>query len=225
MKSARILVIEDDETLRRAISDLLSDQGWQIETAADGQQGYDRAMEGRFDLILLDLMLPHIDGYEICQSLRLQSVSTPVLMLTAKGQTDDVVRGLELGADDYVVKPFSLRELLARVRALLRRRDPGVTRHEFGHGCVFDSDSRRFTIRGKCVELTPKEFDLLGYLLASGGRALTRDRLLREVWGNGLFVTERSVDRCVKTLRAKMEDDGLLIQTVRGVGYRWADGN
>lgn len=220
MKSARILLIEDDETLRRAVGDLLTDQGWQVESAADGQAGYDRAMAGRFDLILLDIMLPHIDGYEICRSLRLQSIATPVLMLTAKGQTDDVVRGLELGADDYVVKPFALRELLARARALLRRREPGVVRHEFGNGCVLDGDSRRFSIQGRNIELTPKEFDLLAYLLASGGRALTRDRLLREVWGNGLFVTERSVDRCVKTLRAKMAGDGDVIQTVRGVGYR-----
>ena len=220
--SARILVVEDDESLRRGLCDNLTAQGWEIRSASDGEQGLELAFEWKADLILLDVMLPGVNGYEICQALRREKVETPILMLTAKGQTDDVVRGLQLGADDYMVKPFALRELLARVQVMLRRSDATGSRYQFAHGGLLDADARRLTLQGKALELTPKEFDLLTILLRNAGRALSREQLLAKVWGHGLMVTNRSVDRCVKTLRAKL---GPLyaeeLVSVRGIGYRW----
>ena len=219
---ARILVIEDDASLRRGLCDNLAAQGWEVCSAAGGEEGLRLALSWKADLILLDLMLPSVNGYEICRSLRLEGAQTPVLMLTAKGQTEDVVRGLELGADDYVVKPFALQELLARVKALLRRRDTGAARLAFGGGYVLDGDSQKLTRDGKEVSLTPKEFGLLDYLLRNAGRALSREKLISEVWGHGLIVTHRSVDRCVKTLRAKLATEAASdLTAVRGIGYRW----
>jgi DNA-binding response OmpR family regulator len=143
-------------------------------------------------------------------------------MLTAKGQVDDVVHGLEVGADDYLVKPFSLRELDARVKVLMRRVDDGITEYQFGNGCHLDRIARLLTIMGVVVTLTPKEFDLLVVFLKNAGRAMTRDQLLGAVWGHGLLVTVRSVDRCVKTLRHKLgEGNVAALVAVRGVGYRW----
>ena len=218
----RILIIEDDESLRRGLSDHLASQGWETRTAADGETGLHLAFEWKADLILLDLMLPKVDGYEICAALRREKIETPILMLTAKGQTEDVVRGLGLGADDYVVKPFALRELMARVHALLRRKNSEATRYRFGEHGLLDLEARRLTMDGSTVELTPKEFDLLATFLRQAGRALSRDRLLSEVWGHGLIVTTRSVDRCVKTLRSKLAGStGRDLTSVRGIGYRW----
>lgn len=219
---ARVLVIEDDASLRRGLCDNLDAQGWEVKSAADGEEGLELALSWRADLILLDLMLPRVNGYEICRAVRLEKMEVPILMLTAKGQTEDVVRGLELGADDYVVKPFALQELLARVRALLRRKSQGAARLVFGDGHVLDLEARTLSRHGVGVALTPKEFDLLAVLLQQAGRALSRDKLIGEVWGHGLLVTNRSVDRCVKTLRAKLEGAaGTDLRSVRGVGYRW----
>ncbi|MEP4077795.1 response regulator transcription factor [Haloferula sp.] len=220
--SARILIIEDDESLRRGLNDNLTAQGWEVRCASDGELGLELAFEWKADLILLDIMLPKVDGYEICQALRREKIETPILMLTAKGQTDDVVHGLQLGADDYMVKPFALRELLARVQVMLRRSDATGSRYRFADDGLLDVDARRVTLKGEPLELTPKEFDLLTALLRNAGRALTRDQLLAKVWGHGLMVTNRSVDRCVKTLRAKLgsETTGELA-SVRGIGYRW----
>ncbi len=219
---ARVLVIEDDGSLRRGLCDNLDAQGWEVKAAADGEEGLELALSWRADLILLDLMLPRVNGYEICRAVRMEKMEVPILMLTAKGQTEDVVKGLELGADDYVVKPFALQELLARVRALLRRKSQGATRFTFGTGFVLDLEARTLCKGDERVELTPKEFDLLAFLLREAGRALSREKLIGEVWGHGLLVTNRSVDRCVKTLRAKLEGSTATdLRSVRGVGYRW----
>lgn len=217
--NARILVIEDDPDLRLGLRDNLAAQGWEVRTARDGDEGLELALGWKADLILLDIMLPGVNGYEICRSIRLEKLEVPVLMLTARGQTEDVVRGLELGADDYLVKPFALAELLARVRRMLERQGPAETRTALGGGLVLDVGAVR--VEGLDAPLAPKEFGLLQCLVGHGGRALSRGRLLREVWGPGLFVTERSVDRAVKTLRAKLGPVGRSIETVRGVGYRW----
>lgn len=218
----KILIVEDDHTLGVGLRDHFADDGWQVQLATDGEEGLRLAFEEKVDLILLDVMLPKVDGFEICQTLRRESMSTPILMLTAKGQVDDVVHGLELGADDYLVKPFSLRELDARVKVLARRIDGGKTEYEFAGGGLLDTKARVVRVKDKEVALTPKEFDLLAVFLRKTGRALTRDQLLGEVWGHGLLVTVRSVDRCVKTLRMKLgpeSSSGLV--AVRGVGYRW----
>ncbi len=216
----KILIIEDDETIRVGLRDLFLSEGWQVLTAMDGEEGLQLAFEEKLEVILLDLMLPKIDGYEICRTLRKERVETPILMLTAKGQVDDVVQGLELGADDYLVKPFSLRELEARVRVLVRRLDQGVSEYRFGD-FLLQVRARTLSLSGKEVKLTPKEFDLLLTLLRKPGRALTREQLIGEVWGHGLFVTSRSVDRCVKTLREKLGPTSRNLISVRGIGYRW----
>jgi len=217
----RILLIEDDDDLRRGLRDNLEAQGWEVRAAADGERGLELALTWPADLVLLDIMLPGVNGYEICRSIRLEKLEVPILMLTARGQTEDVVRGLDLGADDYVVKPFALAELLARVRRMLGRTGPKEERYDLGGGLVLDVAACR--VDDLETPLAPKEFGLLCCLVKNGGRAMSRGRLLREVWGPGLFVTERSVDRAVKTLRAKLGDAGRAIETVRGVGYRWGE--
>ena len=146
--SARILIIEDDESLRRGLSDNLSAQGWEIRSAKDGTEGLQLAFDWKADLILLDIMLPGVNGYEICQALRREKIDTPILMLTAKGQTDDVVMGLKLGADDYMVKPFALRELLARVQVMLRRTNATGTYYRFGRAGILHASARRLSLDG-----------------------------------------------------------------------------
>lgn len=216
----RMLIVEDDATLRIGLRDHFLADGWQVLVAEDGERGLEMAFEEKVDLILLDLMLPKVDGYEICTALRREKVKTPILMLTAKGQVEDVVHGLELGADDYLVKPFSLRELDARVGVLKRRIDDGVKSYEFS-GLLLDTEARTLSREGEAVALTPKEFDMLVTFLRKQGRAMTREQLLSAVWGNGLLVTVRSVDRCVKTLREKLGEAAGHLVSVRGVGYRW----
>jgi two-component system alkaline phosphatase synthesis response regulator PhoP len=217
-----ILIVEDDPTLGVTLRDHFQDAGMNVLRATDGQEGLRLAFEEKVDLILLDVMLPKVDGFEICRTLRTEKIPTPILMLTAKGQVDDVVHGLELGADDYLVKTFSLRELDARVKVLARRIDGGQTTYHFAGEGELDTSSRAVRIEGQEVALTPKEFDLLAVFLRKAGRALTRDQLLGEVWGHGLLVTTRSVDRCVKTLREKLGPHrAKSLVAVRGVGYRW----
>jgi DNA-binding response OmpR family regulator len=173
--------------------------------------------------MLLDLMLPKLDGYEICRRARERRLTLPIIMLTARGQEDDIVRGLELGADDYVTKPFSIRELLARVRAFLRRQATEPAVHDFGDFRL-DRSAHKLFREGYEVELTAKEFRLLEFFLDRRGRALTRDTVLDGVWGREVFVTDRSVDRCVTTLRGKLEPDPRnprFIRTIRDIGYRF----
>lgn len=218
--SSRILLIEDDDILRVTLRDNLEAQGWQVHAEADGLAGLDTAQSSQADLILLDIMLPGATGYEICRSLRLEGSETPILMITARGQTEDVVRGLELGADDYIVKPFALAELIARVRRFLKNAATPERRITLGEGLVLDTSAH--SVDGLSEPLTPKEYGVLALLCLSDGRALTRLQILQKVWGPRLFVTERSVDRAVKSIRARLGAAGQAIQTVRGVGYRWS---
>jgi DNA-binding response OmpR family regulator len=219
-----ILIVEDDPTLLRVLKDNLTREGYGVETAQDGEAGLQQAVDSSPDLILLDIMLPRLNGYEVCRLVRQAGLEMPIIMLTAKGQESDIVLGLNLGADDYVTKPFSIRELLARIQAFLRRRNQGALRfHRFGD-CELDLESRRLRRAGVEVALTPTEFDLLTYFVSRPGRALSRDNILRTVWGHGVFVTARSVDRCINTLRGKIEPDprhATYIQTVREIGYRF----
>lgn len=223
MSAPRLLIIEDDPVLLRGLKDNFAAAGYEVLTASDGQRGLDSLLAAPPDLVLLDLMLPRLNGYEICRTAREHRLAMPIIMLTAKGQEEDIVRGLELGADDYVTKPFGIRELLARVKAALRRGgDPGTVR-PFGDFRLDLSAHKLF--RGDTeVELTTKEFRLLEFLLARPGRALTRNAILDGVWGDSVIVTDRSVDRCVTTLRAKIEADPhnpRFIQTIRDIGYRF----
>jgi DNA-binding response OmpR family regulator len=208
----------------RGLKDNFAYEGYTVRTAADGKQGLETALDARPDLIILDIMLPKINGFEICRLLREEGLDMPIIMLTAKGQEADIVLGLNLGADDYVTKPFRINELLARANAFLRRRrQPDSEPCRFGE-CEFDFTSRTLRRRGKEIALTPKECGLLTLLTKRPGRALTRDEILRTVWGYSVFVTSRSVDRCVTTLRAKIEPDPdrpVFIRTVREIGYRF----
>jgi DNA-binding response OmpR family regulator len=227
MAGETILVVEDDPTLLRVVKDNLQQAGHTVHTAADGEQGLHAAREFKPDLILLDIMLPEINGYEVCRLLRRDGLAMPIIMLTAKGQESDIVLGLNLGADDYVTKPFSIRELMARVEAFLRRRRVSESALLRFGDCELDFQSHRLKRGGRDVALTPKEFSLLAYLGCRCGRALTRDQILTAVWGDGLFVTARSVDRCVTTLRGKIEEDPRRprhVQTVREIGYRFEAG-
>lgn len=224
MSVPRVLLIEDEAALVRGVSDMLRANGFVVTTATDGERGLDAALANQADVILLDLMLPKVNGYEVCKAVRDQDLDVPILMLTAKGEEQDVILGLNLGADDYIVKPFRAGELIARVRALLRRRSSPPKVVQFGD-CEVDTVARVVRRRGHVVDLTAKELALMLYLSARPDRALPRDVILNGVWGNSVFVTQRSVDRCIATLRSKVEPDPhrpTFIQTVRDIGYRFA---
>lgn len=226
MSNPSILIVEDDPALLRGLKDNFAAAGYEVSTAVDGKKGLDALLRDPPDLLLLDLMLPGLNGYDICRTARARGLAMPIIMLTAKGQEEDIVRGLESGADDYVTKPFGIRELLARVKAFLRRRKNDVSAQVFGEFRLDLVSHQLF--RGKIeVILTAKEFGLLEFFLRRTGRALTRDIILDAVWGDDVIVTDRSVDRCVTTLRAKIEPDPrnpTFIQTIRDIGYRFEIG-
>ena len=224
MPDETILIIEDDPAMLRGLKDNFKFKGYSVITAPDGESGLSSALGAKPDLILLDIMLPKINGYEICRLIRAEGLDMPIIMLTAKGHEQDVILGLNLGADDYVTKPFNISELLARANAFLRRRRKTETR-EFRFGdFTLSINSRQLFHEGKEIELTPKEFGLLALFVRRAGCALTRDEILRNVWGRDILVTTRSVDRCVNTLRNKIERDPdapVFIKTIRDVGYRF----
>ncbi len=219
-----VLIVEDDPTMLRGLKDNFEFKGYKVLTASDGEKGLDAALNAKPDLILLDIMLPKINGYEICRMIREQKLDMPIIMLTAKGEESDIVLGLNLGADDYVTKPFSIKELLARAAAFLRRaKKEAQDIYEFGD-YQLDIPARRLTRKGNEIELSPKEFNLLEFFVKKPGRALTRDEILNAVWGYDCIVTPRSIDRFVTTLRDKIEpkpSSPIFIHTIRGVGYRF----
>jgi DNA-binding response OmpR family regulator len=221
-----ILTIEDDPAILRGLSDNLQFEGYEVITASDGETGYRLQRERKPDLIVLDLMLPRMSGLELCRKLRGEGIQTPILMLTARSEEPDRVLGLDLGADDYVTKPFSVRELMARVRALLRRSQP---RSDLPDDLRFGSveiDFRSYEARrnGAAVEMTRKEFAILRFLASRAGEVVSRDDLLNEVWGYESYPTSRTVDNHVAGLRAKLEKDASQpehLKTVHGVGYKF----
>ena len=224
MSDQSILIIEDDPTLLRGLTDNFRSRGYDVRTAADGNAGLAAVLGEPPDLVLLDVMLPKLNGYEICRQVRERKLELPIIMLTAKGQEEEIVRGLELGADDYVTKPFSIRELVARVKALLRRRGTeDETVHPIGDA-TFDLVSHKLTRSGQEVPLTTKEYRMLEYFVRRPNRALARSDIIDRVWGRSVIVTSRSVDRCITTLRSKIEPDPrkpTFIHTIRDVGYRF----
>ncbi len=221
----RILVVEDELPMRTALIDLFVAQGYRVASAADGVRGLERALDDPPDLLLLDVMMPKLDGYAVCREVRRRLPALPILLLTAKGLVDDRVTGLDAGADDYLVKPFSSRELLARVRALLRRVEHRATVAEqvaFGEVTV---DFARYvcTRAGREVALTAKEFGILKLLAEHLGEPVTREQFLETVWGYNAYPTTRTVDNQFLSLRAKLETDPTRprhLLTVHGVGYR-----
>jgi DNA-binding response OmpR family regulator len=221
-----VLIIEDDSAILRGLKDILQYERYDVLVATDGQAGYRLALDRKPDLVILDLMLPRMSGLEVCCKLRAESFSQPILMLTARGEESDRVLGLDLGADDYVTKPFSIRELLARVRALLRRTQaeeatlPNELRFD---DVVVDFRAFEALKNGVAIEMTPKEFGLLRMLAAKAGDVVTRDDLLNGVWGFDNFPSTRTVDTHMASLRAKLEDDPATprhLITVHGVGYK-----
>lgn len=220
-----ILIIEDDAAMRRGLRDNFAYAGYTVLTADDGEKGLDTALDAKPDLIVLDIMLPKINGYEICRLLRKEKLDMPIIMLTAKGEESDIVLGLNLGADDYITKPFSIKELLARANAFLRRRRQAEETevYSFDH-YTLNVPNRTLTDDAGEIQLSPKEFNLLAFFIRNAGRALTRDALLNAVWGYNNFVTSRSVDRCVTTLRNKIEPEThnpRYIHTIREIGYKF----
>lgn len=223
-ETSRILIVEDDVTLMRGLSDNFCTAGYEVVTAADGKAGLAQALAQPPDLLLLDIMLPQLNGYDLCQRVRRADLNFPIMMLTAKGQEEEIVRGLELGADDYMTKPFGIRELLARVRALLRRQIGEVPDSMEIGGAVFDRISHTLSRDGVDIPLTTKEYRLLDFFSTHPHRALTRKDIMNQVWGRSIIVSARSVDRCVATLRSKIElqpSRPQFIHTIRDVGYRF----
>jgi DNA-binding response OmpR family regulator len=228
-----ILIIEDDQDLTELIALHLKDLNYIVEKAADGESGMDMALEGNYDLIILDLMLPEMDGLEICKKVRQQNHFTPILILSAKSEELDKILGLELGADDYITKPFSVRELLARIKAIFRRmqadhesiRDDRPKVLEFDHLCIY-LDKRKVVLDDKPVDLTAKEFDLLTLFCSHPGRAFSRQELLDLVWGYQFEGYDHTVNSHINRLRNKIENnpaDPFYIRTVWGVGYSFVE--
>jgi len=221
----RILIIEDEAPMRRGLEDCLAAEGYRVFSAPDGESGLQRAIDEQPDLILLDIMMPKLDGFAVASELRRLGRGTPILMLTAKGQVEDRVNGLDAGADDYLVKPFSIEELLARVRALLRRTQKnGLATTKLVLGDVTVDLARQTAVRGKReLHFTAKEFAMLRLMAATPGEPVSREKFLDVVWGYAAFPTTRTVDNHVASLRRKLEknpDEPRWLKTVHGVGYK-----
>ncbi len=224
----RILIADDDSSLLEQLQNILTGQRYIVETATDGKTALDKLFEAPFDAILLDIMMPAMDGMTLLKQMRKAGIETPVLMLTAKGDVGDRVRGLDLGADDYLAKPFSIDELLARVRALMRRTGGQCDSVLQVADLELDTVTRKVTKRGKPVELTPREFSILEFLLHNKNRTVSRFSLTEHVWGDDFdpFSMSNFMDVHIKNLRHKIGDSGRgkIIRTIRGVGYMIGNG-
>lgn len=220
----KILIVEDETSMRLGLKDNLEFEGYEVEFAEDGETGLKKILESRHNLVILDVMLPKMSGFDVCRKAREHGIKTPVILLTAKGEEVDKVIGLELGADDYITKPFSLRELLARIKAVLRRSDNissdetvkiGKLEIHFATYNAFDEEQQ--------VQMSHKEFELLKYLWQNKNKNVTRDDLLKNVWGQDVFTTTRTIDNFIVKLRQKLENDPndpKVILTVHGIGYK-----
>lgn len=222
----KILVVEDEPEMQKGLRDNLKYEGYDVEVVGDGEKGLKKILEASHDLILLDVMLPQMSGFDICRKAREEGITTPIIMLTARGEEIDKVLGLEIGADDYVTKPFSLRELLARVKAVLRRKEGGPSlgdvKVKIGELEV-DFHSYVAVRRGKSIDMTSKEFEVLKYLWKNKNRVVTRDALLTDVWGYDETISSRTVDNFVVKLRQKIETSPSKprhIITFHGTGYK-----
>jgi two-component system, OmpR family, response regulator CpxR len=220
----RLLLIDDDTELCSLLTEFLKTEGFAVECAFEGHRGLDRALHGDFKLVVLDVMLPGLDGFEILRRLRKES-KVPVLMLTARGEDVDRIIGLELGADDYLPKPFNPRELVARARAILRRYEPRpAERRTEVNGVVLDPATRQVTVEGREVELTTFEFDILEMLMRGAGRVLSRDDLMESLYNRKATPFDRSIDMHISHLRRKLETTRPIIKTIRSVGYQFLRG-
>jgi two-component system alkaline phosphatase synthesis response regulator PhoP len=224
-----ILIVEDDRSIIKGIEKNLQYEGYNVLTAMDGERGLELAVNKKPDLIVLDIMLPKVNGFEICKTLKKHEINTPIIIISAKNQEVDKIMGLDLGADDYIAKPFSLRELLARINAVLRRirkTDEGVENFTFGKVEV-DYAGQTVKVKGRPQEVSTREFKLLKFLIDNEGRVLDRQTILNKVWGFDYYGTSRTIDNFITKLRQKIEDDPEnpdYILTVRGTGYKFVSG-
>ena len=222
----KILIIEDDPALLTGLSESLCNEKFEVTKAADGMKGYTLALQNDFDLVLLDIILPLKDGFDICKDLRKEGRNMPIMMLTSKNEEIDKVLGLEIGADDYMTKPFSLKELLARIKALLRRAQPaapGIEEYSFGK-FIMNLKKMEVLKKGKAVKMSATEYKILKYFVEHEGEVITRDKFLDDVWGYDAFPTTRTVDNYILSLRKKIEDDPSSpehIVTVHTAGYKF----
>ena len=224
--SSRILIVEDDPSIRLGLKRSLEFEGFAVELAKDGEEAIQRAFDKKPDLIVLDIMLPKVNGFEVCRTVRKYDASIPVVILSAKGDEGDKVLGLELGADDYITKPFSIRELTARIKAALRRRKAleGEVDSFEESNLKIDFAGQKLSVDGQDRELSTREFNLLRHLIQNRGRVLSRDQILNKVWGYDYDGTPRTIDNFINKLRQKLEEDPTdprWIQTVRGSGYKF----
>lgn len=222
----KILIVDDEVNMVRGLKDNLEFEGYEVDTAMEGKSGFEKVVGGKYDLILLDVMLPEISGFDICRAARKKGVNTPIVLLTAKGEEIDKVLGLELGADDYITKPFSLRELLARIKAILRR-SPNHTEEtdvDLHIGNISVNFKNYTATSGNSeIKMSHKEFEILHYLVANNGKTVDRDDLMSKVWGIDYDITTRTVDNFILKLRQKIESDPnnpKIILTVHGIGYK-----
>ena len=223
---AKILIVEDEPQMQRGVKDNLEFEGYEVDVADDGKSGLQKIMDKSYDLVLLDVMLPQMSGFDVCKKAREKGIATPIIMLTAKGEEIDKVLGLELGADDYITKPFGLRELLARVKAVLRRAEGSATgsAERMVLGSVeIDFATYNASRSGEAIQMTPKEFDILKFLWHHRNKAVSRDQLLTNVWGYDESLSTRTVDNFILKIRQKVEDDPAHpkhIMTIHGMGYK-----
>lgn len=218
----KVLLVEDDNQIREVISDYFKRRDEiELDLAFDGNMGLDRILNGSYDLIILDIMMPGLDGFELCKIIRRRS-SVPIIFLTGKVREEDVLYGYELGADDYIVKPFSIAVLYSKIMALINRAKNEVVEHKILENGKILLDPRKFEVKvsGDIVDLPPKEYQILKYMLEHPGAVVTRKLLLAAVWGDDMYITERVIDNRVKNLRKKLMKEGSRIKTVIGVGYR-----
>lgn len=220
----RLLIVEDDVRVADFLKRGLTAEGWFCVTARDGEEGLDLAREGDFDMILLDLMLPGIHGHEVCQQLRMDGLNTPLIILTAMDSQEDVIKGLRMGADDYLTKPFAFEELLARMETVRRRAGgTAVEQRELRAGpVVFDLDALQVTLDGAPLRLTAKELAMLELFMSQPGKLFSRERILNNIWGLQMDPMTNVVDVYIGKLRKKLGDAGSMIETVRGMGYRFS---
>jgi len=223
----KILVVDDEQNMRTGLKDNLEFEGYEVETANDGEEGLKKILVNKYDLIILDVMMPKKSGFDVCKETRKNGITTPIILLTAKGEEIDKVVGLEIGADDYVTKPFSLRELIARVKAILRRSDNLIMDNESREikigKLTIDFNSYKATLKNKDVAMSHKEFEILRYLWKHRNATVSRDDLLTEIWGYDETPTTRTVDNFILKLRQKVENDPnhpQVILTVHGIGYK-----
>lgn len=224
--TSRILIVEDDPSIRLGLKRSLEFEGFAVELARDGEEAIQRAFDKKPDLIVLDLMLPKVNGFEVCRTVRKYDATMPIVILSAKGDEGDKVLGLELGADDYITKPFSIRELTARIKAALRRNKAmeGEVESFEESNLAIDFSGQTLTVNGELKELSTREFNLLRHLIQNRGRVLSRDQILNKVWGYDYDGTPRTIDNFINKLRQKIEDDATdprWILTVRGSGYKF----